>query len=107
MIVESKKTKEKKELEVGGVFVEIGSEVKTDFVKDLVKLDENNHIKINNNCETSYPGIFAAGDVTNTPFKQIVVAASEGAKAGLSAYNYIHGIKTTIIADWAKTMKKG
>jgi thioredoxin reductase len=105
MIVESVKTKKRKELKVDGVFIEIGSEVKTDFIKDLVKLDENNHIIINNNCETSYPGIFAAGDVTNTPFKQIVVAAGEGAKAGLNAYNYIHGIEAAIIADWGKLKK--
>jgi len=102
MIVKSKKTGKGKGLKVDGVFVEIGSIVKTDFVKDLVKLDKNNHIIINNNCETSRPGVFAAGDVTNTPFKQIVVAAGEGAKAGLNAYNYIHGIKTDIIADWNK-----
>jgi len=62
---------------VEGAFIEIGSEVKTDFIKGLVKLNENNHIIINGNCETSHPGIFAAGDVTNTPFKQIVVAAGE------------------------------
>jgi len=102
LTVENVNSKEKKELEVNGCFIEIGSEVKTDFVKHLVKIDENNHIKINNNCETSHPGIFAAGDVTNTPFKQIVVAAGEGAKAGLNAYNYIHGIKSKIIIDWKK-----
>jgi len=105
MIIESKKTKERKELEMEGVFIEIGSEVKTNFIKDLVKLDENNHVIINNNCETSHSGIFAAGDVTNTPFKQVVVAAGEGSKAGLNAYNYIHGIKAAIIADWSKLKK--
>jgi len=58
------------------------------------------HIVITNRCQTFYPGkaskikpgIFAAGDTTDTPFKQIVVAAGEGAKAALQAYNYIHGI---------------
>ncbi len=102
MILESKKTGGKKELKVDGVFIEIGSVVKTDFVKDLVKLDKNNHIITNKNCETSRPGVFAAGDVTDTPFKQIVVAAGEGAKAGLNAYNYLHGIKAEIIIDWRK-----
>ena len=105
MIIESKKTKERKELQVEGAFIEIGSEVKTDFIKGLVKLNENNHIIINGNCETSHPGIFAAGDVTNTPFKQIVVAAGEGSKAGLNVYNYIHGIKAAIVADWSKLKK--
>ena len=102
MVIESKKTGERKELKVDGVFVEIGSVVKTDFVKDLVKLDKNNYIVVNNNCETSRPGVFAAGDVTNTPFKQIIVAAGDGAKAGLNAYNYLHGIKADIIIDWRK-----
>jgi thioredoxin-disulfide reductase len=101
IIIEDVKTKKKKEIEVDGVFIEIGSEVKTEFIKNLVKLDESNHIIINQNCETSYPGIFAAGDVTSIPFKQIIVAAGEGAKTGLSVYNYLHGIKAPII-DWGK-----
>jgi len=105
VIVENVNTKEKRDIVVDGVFIEIGSEVKTDFIKEMVKLDKNNHIIINNNCETSYPGIFAAGDVSNTPFKQIVVSAGEGAKAGLQAYNYLHGIKTPFNADWGKLKK--
>lgn len=104
IIIEDINTKKKKEIEIDGVFIEIGSEVKTDFTKDLIKL-ENNQIVINNNCETSHPGIFAAGDVTNTPFKQIVVSAGEGAKTGLSAYNYIHGIKSMTVLDWKKMNK--
>ena len=106
MVLKNVKTGERKEIKVDGVFIEIGSEVKTDFIKGLVKLDKNNHIIVNNNCETSRPGIFAAGDVTTTPFKQIIVAAGEGAKAGLNAYNYLHGIKAEIIIDWAKKMGK-
>jgi thioredoxin-disulfide reductase len=100
--IEDVNTKKKKELVIDGGFIEIGSEVKTDFIKDLVKLDEYNQIVINNNSETSHPGIFAAGDVTSTPFKQIVVAAGAGAKAGLNVYNYIHGVKSSIVADWKK-----
>ena len=102
LIVENVNNKKRKELQINGCFIEIGSEVKTDFIKGLVKTDKNNHIIINNNCETSHPGIFAAGDVTNTPFKQIIVAAGEGAKAGLNVYNYLHGIESTIIVDWKK-----
>jgi len=107
VIVESKKTSERKELKVNGVFVEIGSVVKTDFVKDLVKLDKNGYIIVNKNCETSHPGVFACGDVDNTPFKQIIVAAGEGAAAGLMAYNYLHGIKAEIIIDWRKFKEIG
>jgi len=100
IVVQDLKTNQLKELQVDGVFVEIGSEVKTDFIKNLVKLNENNQIVITNNCETFYPdkdeirpGVFAAGDVTSTPFKQIVTATGEGCKAALQAYNYLHGIK--------------
>ncbi|MCX6821754.1 MAG: thioredoxin-disulfide reductase [Candidatus Aenigmarchaeota archaeon] len=104
VIIEDANTKKRKEIEVEGVFIEIGSEVKTDFIKDLVKLN-NNQVMVNKNCETSCPGIFAAGDVTDTPFKQIVVSAGEGAKAGLTAYNYIHGIKSMMVLDWRKMNK--
>lgn len=111
--VKNVKTNEIKKLDVDGVFVEIGSIVKTELIKNLVKLTENNYIVINNNCETFYPnsdkirpGVFAAGDITNTPFKQIVVAAGEGAKAGLQAYNYLHGIEPhVLISDWGKKLK--
>jgi thioredoxin reductase (NADPH) len=110
IVVQDLKTSQTKELQVDGVFVEIGSEVKTDFIKGLVKVDEKNQIIITNNCETFYPdrneirpGIFAAGDVTNTPFKQVVVSGGEGCKAALQAYNYIHGIKQVLFtADWRK-----
>lgn len=108
MIVESKKTSKRNEIKLDGIFVEIGSIVKTDFVKDLVKLDKNGYIIVDSNCETSRPGVFAAGDVDNTPFKQIVVAAGEGAKAGLHAYNYLHGIKgAEIVIDWRKFKEIG
>ena len=97
--VENLKTKERKKIEVSAAFIEIGHIVDTSLIKDLVKLDESNHIVITNRCETFYPdgknirpGVFAAGDITTTPFKQIIIAAGEGAKAALQAYNYIKGI---------------
>lgn len=110
IVVQDLKTNQLKELQVDGIFVEIGSEVKTDFIKNLVKLNENNQIVITNNCETFYPdrdeirpGVFAAGDVTSTPFKQIVTAAGEGCKAALQAYIYIHGIKgVPFTGEWTK-----
>lgn len=113
VVVENVQTKEVREIKVDGVFIEIGSEVKTDFIKDLVKLDENGQIIVNNKCETYYPnsdkirpGIFAAGDVTATPFKQIVVAAGEGCKAALQAYNFIHGLKVSATVDWTEIKKR-
>ncbi len=108
VVVKDLRTNKTKELVMDGIFIEIGLEVKTDFVKDLVKIDEKGQIVINNRCETYYPnrdeiraGVFAAGDVTNTPFKQIVVAAGEGCKAALQSYNYIHGIEEPVFTmDW-------
>ena len=87
--VQNLKSGEIKEIEVQMVFLEIGHETKVDFVKDLVKLNEYGEIITNKLGETSCPGIFAAGDVTDSPYKQLVIAASEGAIAALSAYNYI------------------
>lgn len=78
-----------KELAVRGIFVEIGSVPSTGFAKDLVKQNEWGEIIIDpQNNATSEPGIFAAGDVTNVREKQIVIAAGEGAKAALGAYDY-------------------
>lgn len=100
--VKNKKSGKSKELSVDGVFVEVGSEVKTDFIKHLVNVDELGQIKTNKNAETSRLGIFAAGDVTDTAFKQIIAAAGEGCKAALAAYNYIHGFENKYVADWGK-----
>jgi alkyl hydroperoxide reductase subunit F len=81
---------EKKELKVGGVFINIGQIPNTDFVKGFLKLSEKGEIIIDGRTnETSVPGIFAAGDVSDGLYKQCVVAAAEGAKATLSAYHYI------------------
>ena len=68
---------------------------------------------VTNNAETYYPdkdevrpGVFAAGDLTQTPFKQIVVSAGEGCKAALQAYNYLAGQQPTFVADWVAKKKK-
>jgi len=82
-------SQEIKNLSVQGVFVVIGSIPNSQLVKNIVKLNKQGEIKINSQNMTSQKGIFAAGDVTDTPHKQIVVAAGEGAKAALSAYNYL------------------
>jgi len=86
-----KQTKGDKEvvLDVGGVFIEIGATPNVEFAKDVVPLNELNEIVVDCDCKTEVAGLFAAGDVTNVPEKQIIVAAGEGAKAALSAYYYL------------------
>lgn len=79
---------EEKTLPVEGVFVEIGLVPNSEFTEGIEKNDFN-EIKVNNRNETNIPGIFAAGDVTNVPEKQIVIAAGEGSKAALSAFQYL------------------
>ncbi|MFH1401727.1 MAG: FAD-dependent oxidoreductase [Parcubacteria group bacterium] len=87
---EDKKKKEIKNLEVEGVFIEIGYKPASNFVKELVSLNERGEIIIDfGSSQTNIPGLFAAGDVTSLEYKQIVVAAGEGAKAALSASKYI------------------
>ncbi len=83
------KSKEIKNLDIDGVFIEIGLIPNSHIVKDIVKLNESGEIMINCANETGVPGLYAAGDVTNVPEKQIVVAAGEGAKAALQAHKYL------------------
>jgi alkyl hydroperoxide reductase subunit F len=83
------RTKQERELKVGGVFIEIGLMPSSDLVKNLAALNSIGEIEVNCNNETNVPGLFAAGDVTSVPEKQIVVAAGEGAKAALQAHRYL------------------
>jgi len=83
------KSKQEKELEVGGIFVEIGLIPNSELVKELVTLNRLGEIEVNCGNETGVSGFFAAGDVTSVPDKQIVVAAGEGAKAALQAHRYL------------------
>lgn len=81
---------ETKEIAVDGIFVEIGSVPSSDLLKSVVKLNERGEIIIDHLTNTtSEPGIFAAGDVTNILYKQLVIAAGEGAKTALSVYDYL------------------
>jgi len=84
------KTKQERELQVGGVFIEIGLIPSSDLLKDVAALNHIGEIEVNCSNETNVAGLFAAGDVTNVPEKQIVVAAGEGAKAALQAHRYLH-----------------
>lgn len=93
IIYQNKNKKKNTSLTLEGVFVEIGSQPATSFVKDLVEFNEKDEIKTDpENRQTKTPGLFAAGDVDNCNFKQIVIAAGEGAQAALSAYKYLQRI---------------
>ncbi len=72
-----------------GVFVQIGLVPNSKFLGDVVELTRFGEVVINEKCETSQPGIYACGDVTTVPYKQIVVAMGEGAKASLASFEYL------------------
>ncbi len=93
-------------LNVDGLFIEMGSKINLDFVKHLVKINTKGEIEVYEGNATLHPAIFAAGDATNMPYKQIVIACAGGATAGLSAFNYIERLKGRpgIRADWKKTI---
>lgn len=95
------KNEKEEKIKVSGVFIEIGSMPHTEVVKGLIKLNKKGEIITNKDAETSVPGIFAAGDVTDGSFKQVVISAGEGAKAALQAYKYLKlkdGEK--VLPDW-------
>ncbi len=87
--IRDSKSGEERKIDVGAVFVEIGLIPNSEFAKGMTKLNELDEIEVNCACETGVPGLFAAGDVTSVPEKQIVVAAGEGAKAALGAHRYL------------------
>ena len=93
-----------KVLDVDALFIEMGSKINLDFVKHLVKINTKGEIEIESGGMTSHPAIFAAGDATTIPYKQIIVACGDGSNAGLSAFNYIEKLKGKpgVRADWKK-----
>ncbi len=98
----AKDSDEKRSLEVEGLFIEMGYVARTDFVKDLVELTKNNEIVTDKLGNTSQEGVFAAGDVTDIPYKQAVISAGQGSAAALSAYNYVQKKlgRTAVKSDW-------
>jgi alkyl hydroperoxide reductase subunit F len=80
---------QEEDIPVKGVFVEEGLIPNSGLVKDLVELDPQGRIVVNCRGETSHPGIYAAGDVTNSYAEQVLIAVGDGAKAVLSAYEYL------------------
>jgi alkyl hydroperoxide reductase subunit F len=89
MIYLHRKTNEKKTIVLEGIFIQIGLLPNTDFIKNTVDLSKFGEIIIDNHGQSSLPGLFAAGDVTTVPYKQIIIAMGEGAKASLGAFDYL------------------
>lgn len=87
--VESLKNKEVKELNLQGIFIEIGLIPNSEFAKGFVLQNKLGEIVVDCSCQTNVPGVFAAGDVTTVPDKQISIAIGEGSKSALSAYKYL------------------
>lgn len=84
-----KATKEETSINVSGVFIQIGSVPNINIIKELIQLNERGEIIVDIHQKTSLDGVFAAGDITNFPYKQIITAASQGAVAALSANAYL------------------
>ncbi|MDO8418565.1 MAG: FAD-dependent oxidoreductase, partial [Rubrivivax sp.] len=76
-------------VELAGVFVQIGLVPNTEWLRGTVELSRYGEIIIDDRCATSLPGVFAAGDVTTVPYKQIIIASGEGSKAALSAFDHL------------------
>ncbi|NLY65850.1 MAG: alkyl hydroperoxide reductase subunit F [Alcaligenaceae bacterium] len=90
-------TDEVKKIDLEGVFVQIGLVPNTEWLKGTVALSKHGEIEVDAKGQTSIPGVFAAGDVTTVPYKQIVIAVGEGAKASLSAFDHL--IRTSVSED--------
>ncbi len=82
-------TGEARRVEVEGVFVQIGLVPNTEWLRGTVELSKHGEIMVDAKGQTSVPGVFAAGDATTVPFKQIIIAAGDGAKAALSAFDHL------------------
>jgi len=93
VIYEDKRNKKINSIKLSGMFILSGTQPATTFIKELVEFDEHRKIIIDLQNKTKTEGLFSAGDCSNVPYNQIIIAAGEGAKAALSAYNYLRDIK--------------
>ena len=87
-------------MQLEGVFVQIGLVPNTEWLKGTVELSKFGEIIVDSHGRTNIPGVFAAGDCTTVPFKQIVIAAGEGSKAALSAFDHL--IRMPVVAEGTK-----
>jgi alkyl hydroperoxide reductase subunit F len=86
---QDRETEQVHDVELDGVFVQIGLIPNSQFVEGTLELSKFGEIIINEKCETSVPGIYACGDVTTVPYKQIIISMGEGAKASLASFEYL------------------
>ena len=101
LVLKDRKSGEERRVELEGVFIQIGLVPNTEWLKDSgLELTKFGEIATDEEGRTNLPGVFGAGDVTNVPYKQIVVAMGEGSKAGLSAFDYL--IRTEPVEDIAQ-----
>ncbi|WP_375163079.1 thioredoxin-disulfide reductase [Paenibacillus sp. SC116] len=100
--VKDNETGEERVIETDGLFVAIGHKPNTDFLRGHVNLDENGYIVVTpGTTETSVPGIFAAGDVFDTKYRQAITAAGTGCQAALDCEKYLEG---NMVHDWSKSL---
>ncbi len=93
LVVKNVKTGELESISVDGIFVAIGQTPLTDFVKDIISLDNQGYIITNEHLMTNVPGIFAAGDIRQKPLRQVITAASDGAVAAVEAGRFIESMQ--------------
>lgn len=106
LFYKDRETEKMHQLELDGIFVQIGLLPNTDWLKGTLALSSRGEIEVDARGQTSVAGIFAAGDVTTAPFKQIIIALGEGAKASLSAFDYLmRSVPTKEVAESQKTQK--
>ena len=89
LVYRDRKTEETHTVALEGIFVQIGLVPNTEWLNGALAMTNRGEIEIDSHLATSLPGVFAAGDVTTVPFKQIVIAMGEGSKAALSAFDYL------------------
>jgi NADH-dependent peroxiredoxin subunit F len=89
LVIQEIKTQKSVKLDVEGIFIEVGLVPNSELLKDIVKLNEYGEVTVNCSGETGVAGLYAAGDVTNVPEKQIAIAIGEGAKTTLQAHRYL------------------
>jgi thioredoxin reductase (NADPH) len=93
VIIKDLKTGEKNKIDCQGVFIAIGHKPNTDLFKGQIELDESGYIVVRNNTETNIKGVFAAGDVCDSRYKQIITAAGMGCQAAMDAEKYLESVE--------------